>query len=517
VFYDTNLMAFTTNYFQCYDVPLTNGANTITIYATDLAGNVTTTNINLTVDYSGDTTAPALTVLWPTNGTPIGGGDFTLQARVDDYTATVTASIVNTNGETNTVQGLVERNGLVWVDLPLTCGTNTLTLTATDAAGNATVTNLTVTGNDADLTFVPLTDDQLNQSFVTVTGTVSDASYSVTVNGVGATVSGDPTWKAENVPVSPLGTASLNVVVLDASGHLVMTHDYSRSQSAKIGLLSYSFQSAYTDYSYYTGYYTGTKATDWNYLSGGKLMYANYFGSGNIAYAAGDAGAAALVQDYNFEGGWQNNAGSDIDGTSWQTETKVMIEPAGKAAASGTASYIVQAQVCEEDNDDTSVPVRLLDPKSVQIRGATLTAITNSDGSVWGETLVTAPAGTQVEITPTAAGIPNLSFGLANQYYPNAGAMRLVKTKEDWQQVVGMKSNLNLAGWTSSIIMQPILSRITRSIFWPCMHFTRWFIWSSPRNIIGRDWPSWQARLSLPAWKTHRLSRCCRWQAFNKR
>jgi len=37
-FYDTNTEEFTTNYFQCFDVPLTNGLNTFTIHATDLAG-----------------------------------------------------------------------------------------------------------------------------------------------------------------------------------------------------------------------------------------------------------------------------------------------------------------------------------------------------------------------------------------------------------------------------------------------------------------------------------------------
>ncbi|HQL80390.1 MAG TPA: hypothetical protein PLU91_19490 [Verrucomicrobiota bacterium] len=39
----TNLLAFTTNWFECLDVPLTNGVNTITLHATDLAGNVSTT------------------------------------------------------------------------------------------------------------------------------------------------------------------------------------------------------------------------------------------------------------------------------------------------------------------------------------------------------------------------------------------------------------------------------------------------------------------------------------------
>jgi hypothetical protein len=39
------------NYFECLDVPLKNGLNVITIHATDLAGNTTTTHFNFTLDY----------------------------------------------------------------------------------------------------------------------------------------------------------------------------------------------------------------------------------------------------------------------------------------------------------------------------------------------------------------------------------------------------------------------------------------------------------------------------------
>src|SRR5262249_4143794 len=56
-YYDTNRLEFTTNYFQCYDLELTNGTNNITVRVSDLAGNVTTTNFNVTLDYTGDTTA----------------------------------------------------------------------------------------------------------------------------------------------------------------------------------------------------------------------------------------------------------------------------------------------------------------------------------------------------------------------------------------------------------------------------------------------------------------------------
>ena len=52
-FYDTNLFEFTTNWFQCYDVALANGLNTLTVHATDLAGNTTTASAGFTLDFSG--------------------------------------------------------------------------------------------------------------------------------------------------------------------------------------------------------------------------------------------------------------------------------------------------------------------------------------------------------------------------------------------------------------------------------------------------------------------------------
>src|ERR1019366_8125492 len=128
---------------------LTNGLNRVTIHATDLAGNTTTTNVSYTLNYSGDHTAPVLNIIWPTNGTLISGTNFTLQAQVDDDTARVTASIVATNGQTNTVK-----------------------LTVTDAAGNASVTNFSVVGNNIGLVIDPISSDQLNQSSVTVTGSI---------------------------------------------------------------------------------------------------------------------------------------------------------------------------------------------------------------------------------------------------------------------------------------------------------------------------------------------------------
>ncbi|MCW5551575.1 MAG: hypothetical protein KIS67_05335 [Verrucomicrobiae bacterium] len=83
-YYDTNVCEFTTNVFQAFDIRLTNGLNIITLRATDLAGNVTTTNFSFTLDYSSDTNAPVVAIYWPEDGAHICGSNFTWRGWVDD-------------------------------------------------------------------------------------------------------------------------------------------------------------------------------------------------------------------------------------------------------------------------------------------------------------------------------------------------------------------------------------------------------------------------------------------------
>jgi Glucodextranase, domain B len=233
-FYDTNLLAFTTNAFQCYDIALATGLNTITLHATDVAGNTITTNISYSLDYSGDHTAPLLSVVWPPNGAVIAGSNVTVQAQIDDATATVLAVI---NGVTN--QALVERNGTVWFNnLALAGGTNALTITATDAAGNMSQTNFDVVQSSLNFTINPLSGGQLNQTSITVTGTTGDSSDNVTINGVTAVVSGN-SWTASNVPVSEIGTAALNAQVTDSGNNPLAVQTVYQPQPATIVVEAY--------------------------------------------------------------------------------------------------------------------------------------------------------------------------------------------------------------------------------------------------------------------------------------
>jgi hypothetical protein len=217
--YDTNACGFTTNYFECLDVPLNNGLNTITIHATDWAGDTTITNFNFTLDYSSKTNPPVALITWPTNGTQISGSNFTCRGWISDPTAAVTTQLILTNSNTNfffngiytnTYSAGVERNGNFWLEnLPLNTGTNTFTIKVVDAVGNTTVSNISVVKSALVLTINPVTpESQLWQPTVNLTGTISDPTYAIWVNGVKGHNNGNDTWSANNVPVNNGGTAS---------------------------------------------------------------------------------------------------------------------------------------------------------------------------------------------------------------------------------------------------------------------------------------------------------------------
>ena len=206
-YYDINTMELTTNYFQCFDVPLTNGVNTITLHATDMAGNVTTTNFSYNLDYSSATNPPVVQLFWPQAGTQISGNSFTWRGQVNEPTAQVVAQTVDDNGNTNSVTGQVGRDGCFWISgLPLSSGTNNLSMTVTDAAGNITTTNISVLQSTLVLT---ITSAGLGQA---VTGTISDTNlndYTIWVNGTKATNNGDGTWIAQ--PNLTLDTPNVQV------------------------------------------------------------------------------------------------------------------------------------------------------------------------------------------------------------------------------------------------------------------------------------------------------------------
>lgn len=214
---DANLFAYTTNYFQCYDIPLTNGLNTITLHATDPAGNTTTTNITVALDYS-TATNPAIQLTWPRNGVDICGTSFTVRGWTEDSSSSVEAQISGTNGDTNVLIGMVERTGVLWVkNLPLWEGTNWVTLCVTNAAGLSSETNFFVVKSDMTLTLTNIKGD-LWLPTVEVSGLISDPNAPIWVNGVQGTNYGNGTWSAYHVPISSSGVASFDMSTIPPGG-----------------------------------------------------------------------------------------------------------------------------------------------------------------------------------------------------------------------------------------------------------------------------------------------------------
>ncbi|MFO1475221.1 MAG: hypothetical protein U1F98_01045 [Verrucomicrobiota bacterium] len=210
--FDRTLFDFTTNWFMCSDISLSNGVNTVILRATDLAGNTSTNVFTYNLDYSIDTNPPVMSKVWPPDGSQVCGDTFTMDGYLDDATASLSAYIVDAGGGTNLVATLVQWTGRFWVkDIPLPSGTNVVTLIATDAAGNTSSTNVTVIKGTLTLLMSSYTGDLWDPT-VTVYGTVSDSTYAVWVNGVKATVQTSGSWVAVGVPVPDGGTATFEMV-----------------------------------------------------------------------------------------------------------------------------------------------------------------------------------------------------------------------------------------------------------------------------------------------------------------
>ena len=429
-FCDTTLRAITTNWFQCYDIVLTtNGPNVLTLHAADLAGNPFTTNLSFAVDYSMDTNPPLFVLSWPQDGMAISGTNFILRGSVSDPTATVTISIAGGDGNTNIISGTVTRDGEVLANnVPLGNGTNTVTVTTADAAGNY-ATNFAVCRNDVGLTLNPLASDQLNQSLVTISGSVGNSGGTIVVDGQTAAVKGDGTWTANYVPVNSAGPAIFNAAIYDSDDNLIGSQSFVQTGPASVVLESYSLTARrlYYDWGWpydgWVGLYNspqgiagpvfenGEDAVQWTYQSGG-VEVGYYFNTGAIWGLSGTGYSPLLdyVWDQILSPGENlvlSRYSSDLfAGAPWEitsgARSTVMIKPSGPAVAGKIVTYMVEAQAWGLDS--LGGYENTLPPDTLRIRGQSLMPVAEVDGSVWGQTVVQAPAGAKVDVTLLAYG-----------------------------------------------------------------------------------------------------------------
>jgi hypothetical protein len=214
----------TTNWFQCADLALALGTNFISIQAVDLAGAVAATNFAYVFNTSGDTTPPALTLVWPQNGAQVSGDTLTVQVGTDDDTATLVLQYTDTDGLTHAISGLVERSGSIWVqNVPLAAGANNFLLTATDAAGNVNMTSFSLVKSGVSLTVTPLTQEQMKYAFAQVVGWVGNPNCTVSVSGIPVRPDASGYWAVDNVPMPPGGVVSLQATAQMDGGGTVQT------------------------------------------------------------------------------------------------------------------------------------------------------------------------------------------------------------------------------------------------------------------------------------------------------
>ena len=222
-YFDKTLWDYTTNYFQCYDLHLSPGTNTIVIHTVDRIGSSITTNFTCVFTTAGVVSGPSLKQVWPEDNDEITGSDFTMDGVTDDPTVHIVALVVNPDGEAYQRDAVIERNGRYWVDnLPLLDGRTFVTLIARNAAGYTTVTNLSVRRSAYHLVMDPVVPaSRLWMPALTITGTASliYTNYEITVNGVKAVMDSSGKWKAVNVPVTEGGVASFTIKAVPNSGH----------------------------------------------------------------------------------------------------------------------------------------------------------------------------------------------------------------------------------------------------------------------------------------------------------
>ncbi|SSP35903.1 hemolysin-type calcium-binding domain-containing protein [Acinetobacter baumannii] len=191
---------------------LADGPHTITVTATDAAGNVGNDTAVVTID----TVAPNAPVLDPINATdPVSG-----QAEPGS-----TVTVTYPDGTTATVVAGPDGSWSVPNPGNLVDG-DTVTATATDPAGNTSLPGTGTVSADITAPVVALDDVLTNDSTPALTGTVNDPTATVVVNVDGvdypAVNNGDGTWTlADNtLPALTDGPHTITVTATDAAGNV---------------------------------------------------------------------------------------------------------------------------------------------------------------------------------------------------------------------------------------------------------------------------------------------------------
>jgi len=243
--------------------PTTSGTYTVTASVYDGVLNSPSQNFTWTVTTgsTADTTPPSVVISSPTGeaGYTSTSTNLSLIGTASDNVGVTSVSWVNSRGGSGSATGTTS-----WSvpSVGLQTGTNVITITARDAAGNAGTDILTVTLNAPDTTAptVTITAPTTSGTYVTssstlsISGTASDnvgvtAVSWATDRGKSGTASGTTSWTASAVALLS-GTNVVTVTARDAAGNLgraVLTVSYTVPDTTPptITILGPTSQSSY--------------------------------------------------------------------------------------------------------------------------------------------------------------------------------------------------------------------------------------------------------------------------------
>ncbi len=200
-----------------YTATLIDGINTLDITVTDLAGN--TTSVKRTVTY--DNVSPALAITSPNQDTRTSQASFTVSGTISD-TAAVSMLITCSTASVGFVSN---PTATTWqVDITnMTPGTNTITVTATDQAGNSmTATRNIIFDSTAPTVTVNTVASPTNENSQTMSGTMEQgATISVTCPTAAVGIVSYPTattWQADITNMTE-GSNSITAIAIDTAGN----------------------------------------------------------------------------------------------------------------------------------------------------------------------------------------------------------------------------------------------------------------------------------------------------------
>jgi hypothetical protein len=230
-------------------VPLQGGSNVITVTAQDAAGNKGTDV--LTVNYTApDTTVPTIAITGPTSSSSYTAtsSTFAISGTAADNVGITQVAWSNDRGGSGAATGTGSWSVAA---ITLQSGSNVVTVTARDAAGNQASDVLTVTYNPPDATVptIGITGPTSSSTYTTTSSTLAisgTASDNVGVTqiawsndrGGSGTATGTGSWSVSAITLVS-GTNVITVTARDAAGNRasdVLTVTYSAPSSSELVL-----------------------------------------------------------------------------------------------------------------------------------------------------------------------------------------------------------------------------------------------------------------------------------------